>query len=188
MSENTLKIGSDLAAYIKSIVKTEIAIHDNANSIPTYSLYSYNAMSTSSVDSGVIVIDGQDIRDYCEETKMIVNNNTSMIGTHESSINEMKKDINNKVAKSDFEDYQDTMTSTLNNYVKNETLNDYVKNETLNNYVLSSTLNDYAKSDDLDNYISITDFEDYKNKMDTKIAALEARIAALEPKETTATT
>ena len=176
MSENTLKIGSDLAAYIKSIVKTEIAIHDNANSIPTYSLYSYNAMSTSSVDNGAIVIDGQDIRDYCEETKMKVDNNTSIIGNHETSISELKTNIDKKVEKSDFEDYQDTITTTLNDYALKTTLNDYA---------LKSTLNDYAKSDDLDNYISIIDFEDYKNKMETKITALEARIAALEPKETT---
>ena len=118
MEANNLKISADLQAYIKSVVDTEIAINNNSNAIPTYSLYSYNAMSTASVDTGAIIIDGQDIVEYCETMREDVDSNKSLVNNHDTEIQNLKTSNDSKISQTD-------LTNKLNDYVQTSTFNTF---------------------------------------------------------------
>ena len=146
MEANNLKISADLASYIKSVVDSSIAINNNASAIPTYSMYSYSAMSTSSVDTGAISIGGQDIVDYCEELRIDVN---ALDGNKAE-----KTALKDYALKSDYTDttnMKSYITGQLENYAKSETLNDYAKSEVLNDYTLKEN---YTDTEAMKSYIT----------------------------------
>ena len=166
MEANNLKISADLQSYIKSIVHTELSIHESATAIPTYAMYSYSSMSTSSVTPGTITIDGQDIVDYCEEMKMDLDTDTNIIQTHEADIADLKAKINSQVTEDEFNEYKVEVSEALEKKVDNSTLNEYAKKTDLNDYVTVETLTFYAKRSELDNYVKTSALNDYAKKSD----------------------
>ena len=164
MEGNNLKISADLAAYIKSVVNTEIKIYENANQIPTYSMYSYSAMSASSVDTNAITIEGQDIVDYCEEMKIDVDSN-------QTKIDNLDK---NKLDNSEFEKYKTTIEDNFSSYDSNlssineniiniqNKLTDKVDNSEFTNYKTQNEDNLSEINESLNKKVENTYFTNYK--------------------------
>lgn len=139
-TDGRLNVSAGLAAYISSVVKTELAIQDKKNDIPTYALYAYNVTKPNYTQAHDIYINNEplDVAINQIENRIVVLETTeqnfiskSDLDLYKSEVQTKlddkanKSDLDNKVSSLDFTTYQGEVSIALDAKLDTKTFDKY---------------------------------------------------------------
>ena len=134
MYDGRLNVSAGLAAYIKTVVKSEFAIHEKGNDIPMYAYYAYKLVNPVDPNGTTILYNNKPINEVIKEIKqnistLLANENEFItvqtysegmltkldIKDYEKDKETSSEDVKKKLDTSEFEEYKKTMAANLNN-------------------------------------------------------------------------
>ena len=141
MNDGRLNVSAGLAAYIKTVVKSEFAIHEKGGEIPMYAYYAYKLVNPLDPNGTTILYNNKPINEVIKEinqniSNLLANENDFVttqtysegmltkldISDYEKDKETSSEDVKKKLDTSEFEQYKKTMTENLNKKANNSDL------------------------------------------------------------------
>ena len=168
MNDGRLNVSAGLAAYIKTVVNNEFAIHEKKDDIPSYAMYAYNVVKADNGTTTDIKIDGEELETYLRKLHNLAQATESSLISYVTR-SEYTEGMDTKL---DIEDYEADMKINSDNIKKlTSTTNDHssaIKN-----------IEDWCGGCELSLQGLYDDTAEIKT-LKTALEALTARVQALE--------